>query len=138
MIEAFLSNPYFAFGAILLACFGGYIRYRIAQKTRLALAAAAFRAAIDPAIFYGLHGNSLHGALIKQFPAHCAAAHEFRRYIGPIDRWRFRKAWEAYHGGTEEYPDFLPYYIGKKEGFDFGHELLINRINALRNAASQT
>ena len=72
MIEAFLSNPYFAFGAILLACFGGYIRYRIAQKTRLALAAAAFRAAIDPAIFYGLHGNSLHGALkpysISYFP----------------------------------------------------------------------
>ena len=134
MIEALLSNPYFAFGAILLACFGGYIRYRIARKNRVALAASIFRAAIDPAAFSGLRGHPLHGALIKVFPKHLAAASEFRRYLGPIDYWRFRKAWRAYHGGSEETQDWFVLYCLPRDG----PQLLAHRLEALRNAANQT
>lgn len=97
-------------------------------------AAAAFRATIDPSVFAGLRGHLLHGALIQIFPKHIAAAHEFRRYLSPIDRWRFRKAWRAYHGGSEEHPDWFVRYCLPRNG----PQLLTERLEALRNAASQT
>ncbi len=102
-------------------------------------AAVAFRATIDPTVFSSfngrlmLSGHVLHAALIEVFPAHLAAAHEFRRYLGPVDRWRFRKAWHAYHGGSEEYPDWFKRYCLP----DNGPQLLVQRLEALRNAASQ-
>ena len=51
-----------------------------------------------------------------------------------LDRWRFRKAWKAYHGGSEKHPDwFVRYCLPDK-----GTELLIHRLETLRNAANQT
>lgn len=97
-------------------------------------AAATFRATIDPSVFAGLRGHPLHGALIQIFPKHLAAAHEFRRYLGPIDRWRFRKAWHAYHGGSEENPDWFVRYCLPNNG----PALLVQRLEALRSAANQT
>jgi len=128
-----LSNPWPAIGAILLAAWVGYIAYRNNRRNRLAAAAATFRSAIDPSAFSGIRGHQLHGALIKAFPAHCEAAKEFRRYLGPIDRFRFERAWRAYHGGDEEHPKFTPYYIP-----DNGPEILFQRLEALKRAANQT
>lgn len=102
--------------------------------SRLASAAATFRAAIDPSVFAELRGHPLHGALIKVFPNHLAAAHEFRRYLGPIDRWRFSRAWKAYHGGSEDHPNWFPRYCVPYGG----PELLVQRLEALRSAVSQT
>ena len=97
-------------------------------------AAATFRAAINPSFFAGLRGHRLHGALIQAFPKHLAAAHEFRRYLGPIGRWRFSVAWKAYHGGSEEHPDWFVRYCLPNNG----PELLAQRLESLRSAASQT
>lgn len=134
MIEAFLNNPYGIIGVVLLACFSAYLAWRNGHKTRLASAATTFRSAIDPTVFSGLRGHPLHGALIKHFPAHLAATHEFRRYLGFIDRWRFRKAWRAYHGGSEENPDWFTHYCLPNDG----PLLLVHRLETLRNAANQT
>ncbi|MDD5391128.1 MAG: hypothetical protein PHD37_17465 [Gallionellaceae bacterium] len=97
-------------------------------------AASIFRAAIDPTVFSGLNGHALHGALIKVFPYHLAAAKEFRRYLGPIDRWRFRKAWIAYHGGSEDQPDWFVLYCVPENG----NQLLVNHLESLVNATNQT
>lgn len=124
--------------AIIGACLTSLIPHRLSfwreRRARLAATSIVFRATIDPSVFAGLRGHPLHGALIQVFPKHLAAAHEFRRYLGPIDRWRFRKAWRAYHGGSEDYPDwFVRYRLPNN-----GPELLVQRLEALRNAASQT
>lgn len=140
MIEAFFSSPYSILGAILLASFAGYIAWRNGHKARIAVAAATFRAAIDPTVFYSfngsvaLHGHVLHAALIQTFPAHMAAAHEFRRYLNPIERWRFSRAWKAYHGGSEEHPDWFMRYCLPNNGT----QLLTQRLEALRDVANQT
>lgn len=120
------------------ACAAWFIPHRLSfwreRRARLAAAAASFRATIDPSVFAGLRGHPLHGALIQAFPKHLAAAHEFRRYLGPIDRWRFRKAWRTYHGDSEENPDWFVRYCLPNNG----PELLVQRLEALRSTASQT
>jgi len=68
------------------------------------------------------------------FFKHLAAAHEFRRYLSPIDRWRFSRAWKAYHGDSEEQPDWFVRYCFPNNG----PELLVQRLEALRSASSQT
>jgi hypothetical protein len=133
MIEAFFSNPYAVIGALLLASFIGYVTHRTNRKGRTAGAAATFRAAIDLSVLSKLQGHQLHGALIKVFPKHRDAAREFRRYLGPISRLRFHYTWRAYHGGNEEHPNFTQYYIGED-----GPELLLQRLEAIKNAANQT
>lgn len=97
-------------------------------------AAATFRVAINPSVFAGLRGHNLHAMLVQASPLHRTAATEFKRYLGPIDRWRFRKAWRAYHGKDEEHPNWFPRYCLP----DNGPQLLEQHLEALRNAASQT
>lgn len=133
MIEAFFANPYAVIGAVLLACFGGYVAYRANRKGRIAEAAATFRAAIDPSVFSTPRGHQLHGVLIKVFPKHREAAKEFRRHLGPIARLRFDRAWRAYHGGSEEHPNFTRFYIQEN-----GSEFLLEKLEAIKNAANQT
>ena len=115
-------------------CFVNWLCRRVFSGGRRAAAAATFRTAINPSIFTGLRGHQLHGALIKAFPAHITAAHELMCYLGYVDRRRFSKAWNAYHGGSEKQPDWFVIYCLP----DRGTELLVQRIEALRNAASQT
>ena len=133
MIETFFSNPYSVIGTVLLVCLGAYLNWRVGHKARLAAAAANFRITFDHAMFSGIHGHQLHGALIREVPKHRAAATEFRRFLGPLDNLRFNRAWKDYHGGNDEYPDFVPYYIR-----DNGCQLLIKRLENLRNVADQT
>lgn len=124
-------------GAVV-ALFGYIAVHRLSfwreRHARLTNAATFFRAAVDPAVFCGLSGHPLHGALIQVFPKHLAAAREFRRYLGPLSYWQFIRAWKAYHGGSEENPDWFVRYCLPKNG----PELLVQRLEALRNAASQT
>lgn len=129
-----LANAYVILGAFLLACFGAHLAYRNGHKARLAAAAAVFRAAINPAAFAGFQGHYLHAALVQAFPAHLAASKEFRRYLSSIDRLRFNKAWNAYHGGDERYPDWLARYCVPAGG----PALLIYHLETLRNIAGQT
>jgi hypothetical protein len=133
MIEELLSNPIPAIGAILLAAWVGHIAYRNSRKSRLAEAAATFRSSIAPSAFSGMRGHQLHGALIRAYPVHREAAKEFRRYLGPITKYRFERAWRAYHRGDEEHPEFTPYYIRES-----GPETLFLRLEALKRAANQT
>jgi hypothetical protein len=134
MIEIILSNIPGIVGSILLACFGAYLVWRNGHKSRLAAAAATFRAAIDPDAFTNWSGHDLHKALAQAFPAHKAAAHEFKRYLGPIDKLRLDRAWGEYHGGNEECPDFFKLYCIPASG----PKLLKQRLGALRNAGNHT
>lgn len=124
-------------GAVV-ALFGYIAVHRLSfwreRRARLANAAIAFRAAVDPAVFCGLRGHPLHGSLIQVFPKHLAAAREFQRYLSPFNYWRFSRAWKAYHGGSEENPDWFMRYCLPANG----PALLAQRLENLRNAASQT
>jgi hypothetical protein len=133
MDEILTTNFYSICGAVLSACFVAYLAWRVGHKARLATAAATFRASINPDAFATFQGHALHAALIQTFPAHRAAAVEFRRYLRAVDRLRFANAWQAYHGGDEQHPDFVPYYV-----HDGGPQLLIRRLEGLRDAARQT
>jgi len=133
MIDELFSNLWPVFGAILLAAWVGYIAYRNSRKSRLAEAAATFRSSIVPSAFSGMRGHQLHGTLICTYPVHREAAKEFKRYLGPIAKFRFERAWRAYHGGDEEHPRFIAYYIPES-----GPETLFLRLEVLKRAANQT
>ena len=130
MLDTLFANYYAIVGAVLLACLGAYLSWRVGHKGRAAVAASALRSAMDPKAFTGLHGHHLHGALIRAFSSHCAAAHEYRRYLSPMGRWRFHQAWRQYHGGSEEHPAFVAYYVS-----DEGPQLLVRRLERLREVA---
>ncbi len=121
--------------ATLLTGFLGILALLYVHRLNTKRAAAAtFRAAIDPSVFGDLRGHQLHAALIQVFPRHRAAAVEFRRYLRNIDRLRFNKAWQAYHGGDEECPDWCVMYCLPANG----PQLLKERLEGILNAASQT
>jgi len=145
MLEIILNNFYPISGAILLACFAGYIAYRNGRKVRLAQAAAVFRTAIDPHIFRDLTGHALHGALYSvsacngkiidgAFPKHKNAVNEFRRYLNPIERFCLNHAWNKYTGGNDDCPNFFVMYCGSENGA----KLLKSRLEALRDVGNHT
>lgn len=119
--------------SVVVAFIGGYVALRVSRGGRLASAAATFRATIDPGVFVNQHGHALHGVLVKQFPIYRSAVGEFRRYLGPIDKFRLQKAWRDFHGGNEEHPNFTPYYTK-----ELGHLILKERLETLRNVAQYT
>ena len=121
-------------GAFLLACFVGYIAWRNGKKVRVANAALTFRNAIDPDKFKGLEGHGLHSAMIQIFPDHKKAVHEFRLHLGIIGKFRLDRAWKAYNGGEEEYPDYFKAYCIP----DHGPSLLKHRLEQLRKAGEIT
>lgn len=104
------------------------------RRARLAAAAVAFRAAIDPEVSSNWGGHNLHKALIQAFPAHKKAVVEFRHYLRGKDRLRLEQAWGNYHGGSEENPDFFVMYCVPANG----PELLKQRLEALRGAGKHT
>ncbi len=103
-------------------------------------AAATFRTAIDPEIANRFKGHSLHAALLGAkadngykidgvYFKHRKAFYEYKRYLGPLGRFRINRAWKEYHGGNEECPNFLVMYcLSPKK-----HELLKSRLESLRN-----
>lgn len=134
LIESIVANSYAIAGAIFSACLAGYIGLLVNRKSRLAAAAATFRAAIDPEAFTRWRGHDLHKALVRDFPAHKKAVVEFRHYLRGKDRLRLEQAWAKYHGGSEENPDFFVMYCIPANG----PELLKQRLEALRDAGKHT
>ncbi|WP_434113753.1 hypothetical protein [Methylocaldum sp. GT1TLB] len=104
------------------------------RRNRRVEAAAIFRTAIITDSINDLRGHALVNALTRVYPTHRNAVDEFRNYLGPIDRFRLNRAWNAYHGGNEEYPDFLVLYGIPKNGT----EILKHRLESLRSIGNQT
>ena len=127
MTELIIANFYPIAAAILLACFVGYINWRNNLKVRQADAASEFRNIINISDYSTYSGHALVNALTVDFPTQKAAVHEFRIHLNPIQRFSFNKAWNAYHGGNENAPDFLVLYGIPKNG----NEILKHNLNAL-------
>jgi hypothetical protein len=132
MIETLFSNVYIVLGGAALIGIAGYFTWKALMRPRVVAAATEFRIAIDTPDFVGLRGAELRAALNEAFPAHSEAARDLHRHLGLFDRIRFDKAWNDYHGGSEKYPDFAPYYVRGN-----GPDLLAQRLGALRDIASQ-
>lgn len=138
MFDVFLNNLYAIAGAFLLACFGGYLAWRNGHKVRLAAAGAELRRAFadELRVFEfepNIEGHALHAMLAQTLPKHRAAVKEFRLYLSPLQRYRFDRAWKRFHGGSDQHPDYLPYYFGE------GHRtLFIRNVAALLAFATDT
>ena len=103
------------------------------RHKNIVAASATFRTAINPAIFGEMKGHQLHGALINYFPVFKSAVHEYQISLGWMDRLRLNSAWNKYHGGNEEYPDFFKTYCIKANGPEFLRE----RLNKLRSIGNK-
>ncbi len=104
------------------------------RRNTARVAAATFRNSINPEIFKELRGHLLHKALIETFPELKKAVNEFRIHLGIIRKFRLNRAWEEYHGGNEEYPDFFVMYCLQ----DNGPLLLKERLERLRKIGEIT
>lgn len=133
--------------ALIGVLFAPFATHRLSlwreQRARQVGAAATFRAAIDPGFIGDLRGHALVLALVGAqhgtgpridgiYAKHRRAVNEFRHYLGPIDRFRLNRVWEAYHGGNEDCPDFLVLYGITQDG----PERLKKHIETLRNVVS--
>jgi len=135
--------------ATIIACVvAAFVTFYIRHKNAVAAAAVLFRATIDPEFIGDLHGHPLESALLGAtagslaggfkveglYWKHRRAVNEFRHYLGPIDRCRLDRAWKAYHGGNEDYPNLFVMYCLPPNG----PELLKHRLESLRKIGSHT
>ncbi len=130
------------FGAILLACFGGFIAYRNNRLSRLAAAASAFRASFAD-ILSSLRNEreDAHQLLETAFKQHESAVVEFARFLGPIKRKRFLEEWKAYYCHESANILFLEQYSGAGSSSgkrEMRRNLAIKRIEQLLSYAKQT
>jgi hypothetical protein len=142
MIEAFFSNPYAVIGAVLLACFSGYIVYRNNKLSRFAAASAAFRSAFSDAYSKIRNGNdNPFTILTAAFPGHETAVLEFARYLGPIARKGLLEAWRKFHSHEKANIRFLEQYTTTGVSLSqvqSNRKLAIQRIEHLLSYAKQT
>lgn len=142
MIEAFLSNPSAVIGAILLACFSGYIISRNNKISRFAAASAAFRSAFSDAYSKIKNGNDdPFTILTASFSGHETAVLEFARYLNPIARKGLLGAWREYHSHEKANIRFIEQYTTSGVSLSQGQvnrKLAIQRIEYFLSYAKQT
>ena len=106
MIEAFFTNLYAVFAAVLLACFVGYVAWRNNFKSRRAAACNAFRSAVlaelgaiypTPAAWPADITTFLRSA----FPKLQAAVITFKPFVPWWHRAAFEHAWFIYRLGAD-------------------------------------
>jgi hypothetical protein len=122
MIEAFFSNIYAILGAIVLACFVGYIAWRNGHKARRAIACDAFRRAVLDAL-PGLYPDTVNwpvdirGYLRNAFPALQSAVVAFRPFVSRRKLSDFDLAWHSFYGATDTQNEAQKYhqYMGFHE-----------------------
>ena len=73
---------------------------------------------------YDGHFYLLENILLKEFEGQKIVTREFKRHLDFINRYRFNKAWNKYHGGNDDAPYFRDYLMsGDIQGS------LLSRIN---------
>ena len=141
MIELLIANFYPISGAVLLACFVGFINWRNNFKTRQANAAAIFRKIFSDVLIQ-IQSNEVDPQAFfeERLLVHESAVLEFSKYLGSVERKRFMKAWHdyQYHDGVH-FRFSVPYSIlgGSIEQKRKNREIAVSRIHDLVSYANQ-
>ncbi len=92
MIDAFVSNPYAALGAVLLASFVGFVGWRNNRATRVAAASATFRTAFADALLrLRASSEATYTIVFQNHDGHLLAINAFLPYVA----WYRRRSFEC-------------------------------------------
>lgn len=95
---------------------------------------ATFQIAIDAVKTDDGHaGHLLEKILFNEFEKQKIAVREFRLHLRGSELDSFDKIWEQYHGGHEDYPDFMQYIMG-----DFYQKLFLHNVNEILKFTNKT
>ncbi len=154
MLDAIIGN---IIGGAISATIGGFIGYysarRVAAYSAKIQAAIIYRNALDSDFIQNLTGhilvNALQGVVTGSldgnvriegaYARHKRAVREFKYHLDRKERDSLDKAWNEYHGGNEDYPDFFVMYGmpgDKDKEPDRGQQLLKHRLEKLRSIGS--
>jgi hypothetical protein len=137
-------NPYAAIGAVLLACFVGYITWRNNFKSRRAAACAIFCSAILKelgSIYPNVESwpEDIDSFLRSRFSALQTAVENFRPFVPLWRRNRFEQVWFNFRCATGREVDVQCYhhYIEFASNPNYG-EKFKNNVASLLSFANET